>query len=191
VRHDATIQLGAAPLARAWLDPICGLYDAVFSTPPFRWEEEESANHRQRTQRLLASGTFGVAIATQGGQLVGFAYGLTLLPDTRWWSGLPGDVPAEITAERPGRTFALIDFAVREDWRGRGIGRELHDRLLASRPEERATLTVEPAAVETQRIYCHWGWRKIGQVTMPPGAPAPFFDVFVKPLREEPGQAKP
>jgi GNAT superfamily N-acetyltransferase len=190
VSQEVHIQLGTASLARAWLDPICDLYGAVFSTPPFRWQDEESANHRRRTEQLLTRDSFGIAIATHNDQLIGFAYGITLPPDTGWWSGLPDDVPDDITTERPGRTFALIDFAVHEDWRGKGIGRQLHDRLLASRHEERATLTVEPMAIETQSIYTHWGWQKVGRIKAAPGAPAPFFDVFVRQLGE-PDQAKP
>jgi GNAT superfamily N-acetyltransferase len=190
VSQEVHIQLGTASLARAWLDPLCGLYEAVFSKPPFHWPDEESANYRRRTEQLLTRESFGIAIATHNDQLIGFAYGVTLSPDTGWWSGLPEDVSDDITTECPGRTFALIDFAVREDWRGKGIGRELHDRLLASRPEERATLTVQPTAIETHRIYYHWGWQKVGQLKAAYGAPAPFFDVFVRQLRES-DQAKP
>jgi ribosomal protein S18 acetylase RimI-like enzyme len=55
----------------------------------------------------------------------------------------------ELTAEWNGRTFAVIDLAVREDHRKRGIGRALLNSLLTDRPEQRATLTVQPDAKDT------------------------------------------
>jgi GNAT superfamily N-acetyltransferase len=99
-----------------------------------RGVSEPPSPHRAAADR----DSFSIATATHNDQLIGFAYGITLPPDTGWWSGLPDDVPDDITTESPGGTFALIDFAVHEDWRGKGIGRQLHDRLLASRHEERA-----------------------------------------------------
>jgi GNAT superfamily N-acetyltransferase len=190
VSHDPSVRIGTASLARTWLDAICDLYDTVFSKPPFHWRDEESQNHRRRLEQLLTREGFGIVIAAHEDELVGFAYGFTLPPDTKWWSGLPDSVPADTTTERPGRTFALIDFAVREDWRGRGVGRRLHEDLLASRSEERVTLTVQPTATETQQVYEHWGWQKVGQIEAAPDAPAPFFDVFIKQTRK-PDQEKP
>lgn len=64
--------------------------------------------------------------------------------------------------------------------RGRGLGRRLHDALLGSRDEERATLTVQPTAVDTKAIYEHWGWWQVGQVEGGPTAPAPVFDVYLR-----------
>src|SRR5262249_55037326 len=44
-----------------------------------------------------------------------------------------------------------------------GIARALHDLLLAGRPQERATLTVLPAATPAQRAFPAWGWRKVAR----------------------------
>jgi ribosomal protein S18 acetylase RimI-like enzyme len=82
-----------------------------------------------------------------------------------------------------GRTFAVVDMAVADRWRGHGIGRALLQRLLADRYEERATLTVEPAAEATQGFYRHLGWRKVGRKRTGPGFFIPYFDVYVLPLR--------
>jgi GNAT superfamily N-acetyltransferase len=136
--------------------------------------------HRERLLRLLDDPSFGVAVASLGDELVGFAYGLTVLPDTRRWSGLLEPVSAEMAREWPGRTFLLFDYGVRLAYRGRGIGRRLHDTLLGSRPEERATLTVQPTAIDTKRIYEHWGWYQVGQVDGRATAAAPRFDVYLR-----------
>jgi len=167
-------------LAYSRLDELCDLYDDVFSSPPFFWRDGESLLHRQRLSSMLSEPTFGIAVAYRGNTLVGFAYGLTLPADTRRWSSLSSPMPAETAAEWPDRTFELVDYAVRSTHRGRGIGRSLHNGLLASRPEERATLTVQPVALATKRMYEHWGWRHVGQMEPGPTAPAPVFDVYLR-----------
>src|SRR6202012_4687320 len=69
-------------------------------------------------------------------------------------------LPPDVTAEHPGRTFALTELLVRASWRRQGIGRELHGLLLDGRPEERATLTVPPGAGAAQAAFRSWGWRE-------------------------------
>src|SRR4051812_9960431 len=110
VTADLRVEVGGAALARPLLDPICALYDEVFSAPPFFWREDESELHRQRLLRLLDDPTFGIAVAQAGNDLVGFAYGFTVPPDTKRWSNLTVAASPELTAEWPGRTFLLFDF---------------------------------------------------------------------------------
>jgi len=76
-------------------------------------------------------------------------------------------VPEEVSAEYPGRTFALADLLDRASWRRQGIGQALHDLILAGRPEERATLTVLPAAIPAQYAFQKWGWRKVARTRLP------------------------
>jgi GNAT superfamily N-acetyltransferase len=181
VTSDVRIGLGDPALARPFLDPICDLYDQVFSAPPFFWRDDESELHRERLIGLLEEPTFGIAVAWVGDELVGFAYGFGLPADTKRWSRLVAPVSsAQVTAEWPGRTFLLFDYAVEQAYRGQGIGRRLHDVLLGSRSEERATLTVQPTAAATKRIYEHWGWRLVGQMEGGPTAAAPMFDVYLR-----------
>jgi GNAT superfamily N-acetyltransferase len=177
---DVRVELGDATLARRLVDEICALYDEVFSAPPFFWREDESGLHRERLESLLDDPTYGVTLAFAGDELVGFAYGFALPADTKRWSRLTEPLPAQETAEWPGRTFLLFDYAVRKPFRGQGIGRALHDALLGSRSEERATLSVQPTALTTKAIYEHWGWRKVGQSEGGPAAAAPVFDTYLR-----------
>jgi GNAT superfamily N-acetyltransferase len=180
VMADVRVEIGGAELAGPLLDPICAVYDEVFSVPPFYWREDESELHRQRLIRLLDDPTFGIALAQAGEETVGFAYGFSLPPDTKRWSSLMEPAEPTLTAEWPGRTFLLFDYAVRASRRGRGVGRRLHDALLGSRGEERATLTVQPTAIDTKRIYEHWGWWQVGRVEGGPTAAALVFDVYLR-----------
>src|SRR5580698_6488220 len=106
---------------------------------------------------------FVLAEACHGGYLVGYAFGAPLRPSTSWWRQLTTPLPEEVTTEHPGRTFALVDLLVRASWRRQGIAVTLHDMVLAHRPEERATLTVLPAAVPAQSAFLQWGWRKVAR----------------------------
>jgi GNAT superfamily N-acetyltransferase len=125
---------------------------------------------------------FVLAEARHGGYLVGFAYGMPLRPSTSWWRYLTAPVPAEVTAEHPGRTFALAELLVRAPWRRQGIGRDLHDLILRSRPEERATAVVSPAAAPAQHAFRNWGWRKVARTRDDAGGEL-VFDVLLTTLR--------
>lgn len=181
-----TIGLASRERANALLDPICDLYDEVFSAPPFRWTDDESEHHRRMLDSLLVEPTFGLVTAEADGQLVGFAYGYTLPPDTRWWEGFQSPLSAELAKEREGRTFALIDLAVQRKWRSQGIGGRLVDALLSVRNEERATLCVQPTATDAQAFYDRLGWQKVGRKDMPADAVSPSFDVYVVELGSKP-----
>ncbi len=124
---------------------------------------------------------FALAVAWHGGYLVGYAAGLPLRPSTSWWRNLTAPAPPDITAEHPGRTFALVDLVVRASWRRQGVGRTLHDLLLRSREEERATLIVAPTAAPALSAFQNWGWRRVAR-TREPGSASPAREVLVTTL---------
>jgi GNAT superfamily N-acetyltransferase len=128
---------------------------------------------------------FVLAEARHGGYLVAYAAGLPLRPSTSWWKDLTTPLPAALTTEYPGRTFAIAEFLVRASWRRQGIGRALHDLILAGRPEERATVAIPPGAVAAQAAFRSWGWRRIARTRAPdalnaPDAPNVPDDVLVR-----------
>jgi len=135
---------------------------------------------RFRVQRRQPG--FVLVEARSGGYLIGYAAGMPLRPATSWWRGLTAPLPEEITAEHPGRTFALVDLLVRAAWRRQGIARSLHDLVLAGRPEERATVTVRPAATAAEQALRSWGWRRVGRTRDPDDPGSPVSDVLVVPL---------
>jgi len=113
---------------------------------------------------------FVLAEARHGGYLVGYAFGVPLRPATSWWRDLTAALPEDLTAEHPGRTFALAELTVRAAWRRQGIGRDLHDLILDGRAEDRATAAIPVAAAPAQGAYQRWGWRKAARKhAEPPG----------------------
>ncbi len=162
--------------AAAHLDELRALHAEVYADPPYRRAPEAGFAERFRVQCRQPG--FVLAEARHGEYLVGYAAGLPLRPATSWWRDLTTPLPDHVTAEHAGRTFALVELLVRASWRRQGIGRELHDLVLSGRPEERATLTVLPAATPAQGAFAKWGWRKIARVRgAEPGGPV--SDVLV------------
>ncbi|CAM3373995.1 GNAT family N-acetyltransferase [Kibdelosporangium persicum] len=169
--------------ALAHLDALSDVYLSVYSETPYNWGDEQVELFRQRFAGQVKDPGFDLVAArvTESDQIVGFIFGVTLRPTTPWWHNLITEVPPDLVDERPGRTFAVVELVVLSSWRRRGIARHLHDLLLAGRTEERATLTVLPAAAPAQHAYRVWGWHKVAQKRNPlPGSP--IFDVMIKQL---------
>jgi ribosomal protein S18 acetylase RimI-like enzyme len=114
---------------------------------------------------------------------VGLAFGFPLPDGTRWWRGLITPVPNGFTAENGRRTFAVNEIMVHPDWQRRGVARTVHSELLSRRPEERATLLVEPDNEPAQAAYSRWGYRKVGELK--PFEDAPTYDAMVLELPGE------
>jgi GNAT superfamily N-acetyltransferase len=168
--------------AGAHATELAALHAEVYAEPPYlRHDDAAAFPERFRVQRRQPG--FSLAVAGHGGYPVGFAAGMPLRPSTSWWRDLTVPLPEEVTAEHPGRTFALVDLLVRASWRRQGIGRALHDVLLAGRPEERATAVVLPAAGPAQRAFQGWGWRKVAR-THDAAAGSSVADVLVLSLGE-------
>jgi ribosomal protein S18 acetylase RimI-like enzyme len=172
-----TFRLLDGPQAAAHADELQALHAEVYADPPYRHDDDAARlTGRFRMQRRQPG--FVLAEARHGGYLVGYAAGMPLRPSTSWWRDLTTPLPDDVTAEYPGRTFALTDLLVRAAWRRQGVAQALHDLILAGRPEERATLTVSPAANPAQNAFRTWGWRKVGR-TRDRGPGAPVSDVLV------------
>ena len=167
---------GGQAAARA--EEFQALHAEVYADPPYRQAGGDEYPRRLAIERRQPG--FVLAEARNGGYLVGYATGMPLRPSTSWWRELTAPLPDDVTAEHPGRTFAVTDLLVRASWRRQGIGRELHDLILAGRPEERATLVVPPAAVAAQHALRAWGWRRVARTR--PGPDAPVADVLVTEL---------
>jgi GNAT superfamily N-acetyltransferase len=122
---------------------------------------------------------FALVEASHGGYLVGYACGMPLRPSTDWWRDLTAPLPAALTDEHPGRTFALTQLMVRSSWRRQGIAAELHELILDGRAEERATVKLPPTAAAAQAAFRNWGWTKVGRAR---GPAAVVSDILTRPL---------
>jgi GNAT superfamily N-acetyltransferase len=177
---EMTFQLLDGMQAAEHTGELHEMHAEVYAGPPYLREDDAGQFERRlRVQRRQPG--FVLAEARSGGYLVGYATGMPLRPSTSWWRELTTPLPEEVTAEHSGRTFALTDLLVRASWRRQGIGRVLHDLILRDRPEERATLTVLPAATPAQTAFQQWGWRKVAR-TRDENPGSPVADVLLTEL---------
>jgi hypothetical protein len=166
------------------VDELTTLFREVYAEPPYEWGGEHAELFRERFDGQRHDSGFSLIEARCGEELIAFGFGVTLAPTTPWWQQLVVPVSDEITHESVGRTFALVELLVRSPWRRQYVAETIHDQLLQDRHEERATLTVLPAAEAAQAAYAKWDWRKVAQKRNPlPGSPV--FDVMVKELGKE------
>jgi ribosomal protein S18 acetylase RimI-like enzyme len=164
------------------VEQLAPVFAEVYAEPPYYFGSDEVTLFRERFDVQRQQGGFSLVTAHSESELVGFVFGVTQLPTTAWWSRLLTSVPEEVSEERLGRTFAVVELVVRIPWRRRGVAWRMHDMLLSHRPEERATLTVRPDAYAAQAAYAKWGWHKVAQKTNPlPGNPV--YDILIKPLK--------
>ena len=179
VGDEVVVDVLGGEEADAIAGDVGSLYRASFGVPPNSEGPEQFEHQRAAFDELRRRRGFRLAVARLAGELVGFAYGAFLLPDTRWWDGMYEPLPEEMTAETGGRTFSLVDMGVLPAQRKRGIGRALHDEVLGGCGAERATLAVEPRLESNQRLYQSWGWRCAGRLTGAPGDIADAYDIYV------------
>ncbi|WP_433341771.1 GNAT family N-acetyltransferase [Streptomyces sp. CA-253872] len=168
------------------LDDFIGAYEEVYSDPPYSEGPRDVADFIESYRRQARRDGARLALAHDGDELIGFAFGFPLPSDTRWWQNVEGvALPADFTREDGRRTFAVIELAVRKPWRRRGVARGLHDRLLDGTGIERSTLTVrpEPEALPAQAAYRSWGYTVVG--TSHPWDTAPYYTAMVRPLPGE------
>lgn len=125
---------------------------------------------------------FELVTVTEDGTVIGQTWGWPLRPNSGWWRGLQlADIDADraaFVAETGDRTFALSEIMVAANHTGRGVAHALHDELMSSRTEERATLLVDPENRSAYTAYRKWGWTRIGTLT-PDWPDAPTFDVLM------------
>lgn len=165
---------GAADAAQA----LTTLYREAYAEPPYNWGEERAALFAKRFEQQRQAPGFDLIVANAASGLVGFSFGVTLLPDTPWRQNLTTDLDSFVTEEYSDRTFALVELMVAKPWRHcQGAARPV-----AVRPP-RGTGDVD-------RPTCGGGSApRLRQMEMAPGSQkrnpspgSPVFDVMVKEL---------
>jgi ribosomal protein S18 acetylase RimI-like enzyme len=157
---------------------VADLYAEIYAESPYNEGPKEVASFASGWSRTIDQRNFRLIIARRADEPIGFAFGVQLRVKTKWWKGALTPLPDHITTEYPGRTFAIIEIAVRRPYRRQGIGRRLHAHLIAELSEERITLLVRPEAPAPQRAYLSWGYQPVGQIR--PFPTAPVYDVMIK-----------
>lgn len=173
------LQTYDAEQAQKILEDLVRVYLEIHATPPTPFQNED--RYRRQLAGHMTNPGWKLVTATEDSELIGYAYGFPLQPNTRWWEGLQTPVPKGFIDEDGRRTFAISEIMVRSSWRRKGIANALHKWLLQGRDEKRATLLVEPANSQAIAAYEGWGYRSIGDLR-PRWDNAPIYDARIKNL---------
>lgn len=118
---------------------------------------------------------FACVIGYDGQEPVGFAYGAPATEGREWWREHVPTPPADPS------TFSVSELMVRPRWRKQGVSEELHQALVAARPEALAVLLVDPQHLKVAALYESWGYRRVGN--RQPFPDSPNFTVMLRDLK--------
>ncbi|WP_159623720.1 GNAT family N-acetyltransferase [Ruania rhizosphaerae] len=118
---------------------------------------------------------FRAAVAGEPDDLLGFGFAVRLTETARWLSRatLQPKAFAQLAAAP---TLWLRELQVHPNHQGRGLGRSLHDRLVAGGAEEAVVLTVIPGNEPARSAYDRWGYELLGQTSH--SYDSPMYDVL-------------
>jgi GNAT superfamily N-acetyltransferase len=179
---DLTVTHHTSAEAATLMDELCEVYADAYGAVSGEDVGEKSSAFRQRATVAVKQAAYSLVAARVRAQLVGFAFGYNLRPESGWWDGLTPEPPSDFTDETGSRTVVLSEIEVRRAWQGKGIGRTVHDAFLSQRTEERAALASNPKATDTHALYERWGWHRMGVVPGNSGAYYHEYVLFVLPL---------
>lgn len=109
------------------------------------------------------------------GRPVGFTYGYTGRRG-QWWTEQVARHMDEATARKwLGGHFELVELHVHPAYQGRGIGGQLHDRLLQGLPHRRALLSTRQGPTVALALYRSRGWQVVAGPMYFDGAPDPYL----------------
>lgn len=163
------------------LHEAVALYREIYAEPPYRETSEDFEDFSNDLLRRTEQQDFRLVIARSGSLPLGFALGHQLTTTSRWWEGATTPLAASVTTEYPGRTFAIIELAVRLGQRRAGLGSQLHAHLTAGASVERLTLLVRPDAKPARSAYLTWGYRIVTQIHPFPNGP--IYDAMTLSLK--------
>jgi ribosomal protein S18 acetylase RimI-like enzyme len=157
-------------------DEVLEVYAAAMEVP--------TATARTRKGILLShldrTGLRAVA-ALQGEELVGIAYGYVGQPGQWWHDHVSAALTREQSSTWLSSAFEVCEFHVRPECQGRGLGRDLLDRLLTDTGTATAVLTTPDHETRARRFYRADGWLDLLVGLRFPGDPRSFA-VLGKPL---------
>jgi ribosomal protein S18 acetylase RimI-like enzyme len=155
--------------ALAIADRFVAVYREVFSQPPYSETEDDVGRFAGQFARHSTYPGFRCVIATEGRNLLGFAYGYLGQSGQYWHDHVRTLLDPALHQRWVKGSFEFVELGVVSCARGRGIGGRLHDRLLdvATRT---AVLSTSPEDTTAKRLYQKRGWVTLYRGVWSPGS---------------------
>lgn len=150
-------------LVDAWFGPVVSVYADAFTPPPYHRSRAQVSGFAATVSRHAhRPGWYGFAALDSGDDMVGFTYGYTTKPG-QWWHDQVRRALGPSADRWLDDSFEYVELAVRPQWQGRGLGRLLHDRLMAAHAHPRSVLTTLDAPTAGLGLYRSSGWQVIAE----------------------------
>ncbi len=180
---DAEYQRYDGRSAKGIADELVDVYARVYDVPPYVADPFFSVDSfRARLEAAFDTEGFETVTARQDGRIVGYVHGATLPADKPWWTSLGDRRPAWLRdlAEARG-VFWLRELMVLPELQNRGLGRQIHDTVIAGRAESVTTLTCIVDNQPDHDAYLRWGYTIMGRIKHAPESPV--YDAMYLPSR--------
>lgn len=172
-RVDAQFQRHDGAAAKNIVEELVDVYAEVYDVPPYVGDPFFSVqSYADRLHAALDMRGFETVTARQGGQIIGYVHGVNLPADKPWWVTLGERRPDELrNAAEEGHVFWLRELMVLPSFTSKGLGRQLHDTMIAGRSETITTLTCIIDNQPAHDAYLRWGYSIMGRIKHAPESP--------------------
>jgi ribosomal protein S18 acetylase RimI-like enzyme len=139
---------------------IVDVYRKAFAEAPYFRSEIAVLDFSSILPQQLNRKDFRMLAAQQapGERVVGFTYGYTGEPGQWWYDHVSPRMTQEMRRSWLSGSFEIVELAVLPEAQGKGIGGELHDRILQGLPHQRAVLSTMMEDTPAFRLYEKRGW---------------------------------
>jgi GNAT superfamily N-acetyltransferase len=159
--------------ARDRVGEFLDTYAEVYGVPPYANDPFFSVEaYERRFKGAFEMPQFQIVAADEHGAIVGSAHGVKLPSSIPGWQGFKQVLPATLVdATEAGEVFWLRELMVRPRYRGKGLGRQLHNQLLRNRDERFVALTVIIDNEPANSAYLRWGYDVVARIRHAPERP--------------------
>ncbi|MEU9270031.1 GNAT family N-acetyltransferase [Streptomyces sp. NPDC048251] len=170
---DPEFQRHDAKSAKGITCELVDVYSKVYDVPPYVGDPFFSADmFRGRLEAAFHTKGFETVTAWLDGRIVGYVHGATLPVDRAWWGSL-GDRRPTVLIElaNANGVFWLRELMVLPEVQNQGLGRQIHDAVIAGRTETVTALTCIVDNQPAHDAYLRWGYTIMGEIKHAPESP--------------------
>ncbi|QOV40182.1 GNAT family N-acetyltransferase [Streptomyces ferrugineus] len=180
---DPEFQRHDAKSAQDVVSELVDVYAKVYDVPPYIGDPFFSVDlFRTRLEAAFDTEGFETVTARLDGRIVGYVHGATLPADKPWWASLGDQRPTELVdLAEAGGIFWLRELMVLPELQNQGLGRQIHDTVIAGRAESITALTCIVDNQPAHDAYLRWGYSIMGQIKHAPESP--LYDAMYLPSR--------